>query len=136
MAILLCCRLYTKPILVLKQLRNIWEREAQESQEDDLGVIISKNENEDKIVDNSTSVPVEFLTLRRRPYRSSSRLYNMGNMAETKKKCGLSRNISAPLWKDDPRDNSPQPFSSILADLKSVTDKLAMNNFKVNKKRP
>ena len=119
LAILLSCRLYTKPILLLKQLRIIWESEAQ-----DEGIIVAENDidGHDQCA-KADHLPVEFLTLRRRPNRGNSRIYaELQNENRNRPKV-LNRNISAPIWKSDDIDS--QPFSSILADLKKITEKLA-----------
>lgn len=95
MAILLTCRLYTKPLYLLKQLRNIWEREVHDGSFE-----VSSREQ-------SQSVPVEFLTMRRRPAR----------------RCSSARSSTQP--KVYSFDFDEKPVSSILADLKQATDRLA-----------
>jgi hypothetical protein len=118
--------LYTKPILVLKQLRSIWESEAQ-----DEGIIVTENDAaEEDHITKEDHLPVEFLTLRRRPNRGNSRIYAELKNDNNSRSKTLNRNTSAPLWKPD-EETDNQPFSSILADLKKITDKLAPQVIKI-----
>ena len=99
MAILLSCRLYTKPLYLLKQLRNIWEREVHDGSH-------FFDENHDS---KHNHVPVEFLTMRRlRPAQRPASARSV--KSETK------------MYTFEQLD---QPMSSILADLKQATDQLA-----------
>ena len=44
LAMLTCCRIYTQPILVLKNLRKIWEQEVQDEETfEEIGTIHRKN---------------------------------------------------------------------------------------------
>merc|ERR1719285_574991 len=105
LAILLSCRLYTKPLYVLKQLRNIWEREVQD------GSTHMFNTNTNK--DDDQHVPLEFLTMRRRPARRASSARS-------------SKSENPKIYNFDLQsDQQHQPMSSILADLKEATDQLA-----------
>ena len=84
---------------MLKQLRNIWEREVQD------GSIQMFDTNTNK---DDQHVPVEFLTMRRRPARRAS----------SARKAEAPKVYSIDLQSD-------QQMSSILADLKQATDQLA-----------
>ena len=90
---------------MLKQLRNIWEREVQD------GSTHMFNTNTNK--DDDQHVPLEFLTMRRRPARRASSARS--SKSETPKIYNF----------DLQSDQQHQPMSSILADLKEATDQLA-----------
>ena len=98
MAILLSCRLYTKPLYLLKQLRNIWEREVHD------GSHFFEDNNDSK----QNQVPVEFLTMRRR--RPAQRPSSSRSVKSETKMYNFELD---------------QPMSSILAGLKQATDQLA-----------
>ena len=119
---LTCCRIYTQPILVLKNLRKIWEQEVQDEETfEEIGT--GSPDDSPKKSNYSSNVPFEFLTLRRRPNRRSQS--NRSGSIRRNSNNSMRLNSTGSRGRNSSSDWEDQAFGSILADLKMATEKLA-----------
>ena len=131
--ILLCCRLYTTPLLMLKNLRHIWERAATDSDEKlletdvDIGIEVDADDEHKRNKDTHDEIPFEFLTMRRRPRRArpAARANSLGARKHTSTELRVPTRIHVKTRSDE---DDTESYGSFLADLKSVTDTLAPSN--------
>ena len=122
LAMLTCCRIYTQPILVLKNLRKIWEQEVQDEETfEELGT----GSPDDSPKKSNCNVPFEFLTLRRRPNRRSQTNRSASIRRNSNNSMRLNSTGSSLRGRHSSSDWEDQAFGSILADLKMATEKLA-----------
>lgn len=133
MSVLLACRLYTKPLLLLKKLRSIWEREG----------TAQKSHQRCRHRDGKTHVtlPEEFGTIRRR--KSSRKIHTstrpetgasfdqildqIDQLAEKIKKEEFMKEFAAEIQREKPCEKGEERYSrdSGIASISSCDDSLS-----------